>query len=77
MAKALAEGVRRLAGADLGLGVTGRVGKVKGQDHVSHIALAHAGGTDCSEQRWPSARRFIENTMTKVALSEVRKRLPK
>lgn len=77
MARALAEGIRQLAGADLGLGVTGRVGKVKGQDHVSHIALAHAGGTDCMEQRWPSARRFIENTMTKVALSEVRKRLPK
>ena len=77
MAKALAEGVRRVAGSDLGLGVTGQVGKLKGRDHVIYIALAHSGGTDCIEQRWPSARRFVENTMTKVALSEVRKKLPK
>jgi nicotinamide-nucleotide amidase len=77
VAKALAEGVRRLAGADLGLGVTGQVGKVRGRDHLIYIALAHSRTTDCTEQRWPSARRFIENTMTKTALSEVRKYLLK
>ena len=75
MAKGLAEGVRRLAGSDLGLGIAGRAAAGKGQDHVVHIALAHAGGTDCIEQRWPQAMRFIENRMTKTALAQVRKHL--
>jgi nicotinamide-nucleotide amidase len=75
IARALAEGVRRLAGADLGVGVIGHTGQGKERDHVAHIALADAAGTECSEQRWPSARRFIENTMTKGALAEVRKYL--
>jgi len=76
-AKALAEGVRRLSGADLGLGLTGQVGKEKGQDHLVYIALAHPGGTECMEQRWPMAMRFIENRMTKMALAQVRKYLLK
>jgi nicotinamide-nucleotide amidase len=75
LAKALAEGVRRLAGSDLGLGIAGKVGKLKGEDHVVHIALAHSGATDCIEQRWPSAMRFIENRMTKMALAQIRKYL--
>jgi nicotinamide-nucleotide amidase len=75
IARSLAAGVRRLTGADLGLGVVGQVGQGKVRDHLCHIALAHAGGIDCQEQRWPSARRYIENMMTKVALAEVRKYL--
>jgi nicotinamide mononucleotide (NMN) deamidase PncC len=71
-AKALAEGVRNLARADLGLGLTGQSGKEKGQDHLVYIALAHPGGTDCLEQRWPFAMRFIENRMTKMALAQIR-----
>jgi nicotinamide-nucleotide amidase len=74
-AKALAEGVRRLAGSDLGLGITGRVGKGKGRDHLIYIALADGETADCVEQRWPSAMGFIENRMTKTALAKVRKRL--
>jgi nicotinamide-nucleotide amidase len=72
-AKALAEGVRAFSGADLGLGVTGRAGGEKGQDHLAYIALAHSGGTEVIEQRWPFAMRFIENRMTKMALSQIRK----
>jgi len=72
-ARMLAEGVRKFSGADLGLGLTGRVGKEKGQDHLIYIALAHAGKTETLEQRWPFAMRFIENRMTKMALSQVRK----
>jgi nicotinamide-nucleotide amidase len=72
-ARVLAEGVRKFSGADLGLGLTGRVGKEKGQDHLIYIALAHAGKTENLEQRWPFAMRFIENRMTKMALSQVRK----
>ncbi len=74
-AKALAEGVRRVAGADVGLGVTGRAGKGKERDHLIYIALAHAGATECIEQRWPSAMGFIENRMTKMALAQVRRHL--
>jgi nicotinamide-nucleotide amidase len=75
LAKALAEGVRRLAGSDLGIGIAGKVGKGKERDHVVHIALAHSGETDCIEQRWPSAMRFIENRMTKMALAQIKKYL--
>lgn len=75
LARALAEGVRRIAGVDLGLGVTGRSGKGKERDHVIYIALAHAGATNCIEQRWPSAMGYIENRMTKMALAQVRKHL--
>jgi nicotinamide-nucleotide amidase len=71
-ARMLAEGVRKFSGADLGLGLTGRLGKEKGQDHLVYIALAHGGGTEILEQRWPFAMRFVENRMTKMALSEVR-----
>ncbi|OHE21461.1 MAG: hypothetical protein A2Z43_05285 [Syntrophobacterales bacterium RBG_19FT_COMBO_59_10] len=74
-AKALAEGVRRLAGSDLGLGITGQVGKGKGQDHLIYMALADRETTNCVEQRWPSAMGFIENRMTKMALAQVRNRL--
>ncbi len=74
-ARALAEGIRKFSGADLGLGLTGRVGKEKGQDHLIYIALAHARGTETLEQRWPLAMRFIENRMTKMALARVRKYL--
>jgi nicotinamide-nucleotide amidase len=74
-ARLLAEGVRKFSGADLGLGLTGRVGKEKGQDHLIYIALAHAGKTETMEQRWPLAMRFIENRMTKMALSQVRRYL--
>jgi nicotinamide-nucleotide amidase len=73
VAQALAEGVRHLAGVDLGLGLTGLTAKEKEQDHLAFIALAHARGTDLIEQRWPFAMRFIENRMTKIALAQVRK----
>jgi nicotinamide-nucleotide amidase len=74
-ARVLAEGARKLADADLGLALTGRVGKEKGQDHLVHIALANPRGTEVLEQRWPFAMRFIENRMTKMALAQVRKYL--
>lgn len=75
VARSLAQGVRALAGADLGLALTGRAARDKSQDHVVQIALAHAGGTDSLEQRWPHAMRFVENRTTKLALAQVRKHL--
>jgi nicotinamide-nucleotide amidase len=71
--KSLAEGVRNLSGADLGLGLTGQVARNKEEDHQVYIALAHAQGTELIEQRWPFAMRFIEERMTKMALAQVRK----
>jgi len=71
--KALAEGVRNLSGADLGLGLTGRVARNKEEDHQVYIALAYGQGTELIEQRWPFAMRFIEERMTKMALAQVRK----
>ena len=75
MAKALAEGARRLAVSDLGVGITGRASEEKGQDHLIHIALASAGKTECVEQQWPARMRYIENRMTKQALDQIKKHL--
>jgi nicotinamide-nucleotide amidase len=74
-ARALAQGVRAFAGADLGLALTGQAARDKTQDHVVQIALAHAAGVECLEQRWPHALRFVENRTTKMALAQVRKYL--
>ena len=72
-ARALAEGVRRLAGADVGLGISGQVAQDKSQDHVLYAAMASDSGTTSLEQKWPFALRFIENRMTKTALDQIRK----
>jgi nicotinamide-nucleotide amidase len=74
-AVALAEGVRGLAKTDLGLGITGLTGEGKIRDHLIYIALASSEPTECLEQRWPAAMGFIENRMTKMALSLIMKRL--
>jgi nicotinamide-nucleotide amidase len=70
--QALAEGVRRLAGADIGLGITGKAGREKEEDHQIYIALAHAEGTDSVEERWPFSMRYIENRATKMAMAKLR-----
>ena len=72
-ARALAQGVRQFAGADLGLALTGEAAREKTQDHVVQIALAHSAGVESLEQRWPHAMRFVENRTTKLALAQVRK----
>jgi len=74
-ARALAEGVRRISGADLGLGLTGETAREKKANHLVYIALSHGQGTELVEQHWPFAMRFIENRMTKMALAQVRKHL--
>jgi len=74
-ATSLAERVRTLSGADLGLGVTGKVAEHKEQDHVACIALASPTGTEVLEQKWPFALRYVENRVTKTALAEIRKYL--
>jgi len=76
-AVALAEGVRNLAKSDFGLGITGQTAQGGEHDHLIYIALAGREPTECQEQRWPTAMRFIENRMTKTALSLVMKQLRK
>jgi len=71
--KALAEGVRQLAGANLALGITGRAAKEKSEDHLIYMALARPQATEGFEQRWPHAMRYVENRMTKMALAQVRR----
>ncbi len=75
MAKFLATGIRQLAGTDLGLGIVGQIARHKEENHVAVIALAHAAATECLEQRWPFAMRYIENRMTKMALEQIRQYL--
>lgn len=75
MAEFLASGIRRLAKTDLGLSIVGQIAKKKEENHLAAIALAHAAGTECLEQRWPFAMRYIENRLTKMALDQVRKYL--
>ena len=72
-ARALAEGVRRLAGTDVGLGISGWVALDKSQDHALFVAMASDPGTTSLELKWPFALRFIENRMTKTALDQIRK----
>jgi nicotinamide-nucleotide amidase len=73
--RALAQGVRAFAGADLGLVLAGQAARDKTQDHVVQIALADAAGVESLEQRWPHALRFVENRTTKMAFAQVRKYL--
>lgn len=75
VSRALAHGVRELSGANLGLAITGQVGREASQDHLIHMALAHGRGIESLEQRWPHAMRFIESRMTKMALAQIRKYL--
>lgn len=75
MAKALAEGVRQLSGADLGLSIVGQTASQKEENHVATIALANPEETKCLEQTWPFAMRYIENRLTKMALEQVRRYL--
>lgn len=75
IAKFLATGIRSLAGTDLGLGIVGKIALRKEENHEAAIALAHATKTECVEQRWPFAMRYIENRMTKMALDQVRRYL--
>jgi nicotinamide-nucleotide amidase len=71
-ARSLAERVRSLSGADLGIGVTGKVAQQKEQDHRACIALASPDGTEVVEQQWPYALRYVENRVTKAALAQIR-----
>lgn len=75
MASLLAEGVRELAGTELGLGIVGQVAQHREENHSATVALAHAVRTECWQQSWPFAMRYVENRVTKMALEQVRRYL--
>lgn len=79
VAAALAEGIRRRAGATLGLSVTGVAGPTGGTDAkpvglVFH-ALASDAGTEVVERKFPGDRKRIRRFASQQALDMVRKKL--
>jgi PncC family amidohydrolase len=79
VALAMAEGVRRIAGADLGLGITGVAGPAGGTPEkpvgLVWIALAHAGGAEARRFKLFGDRERIRVFSATVALNWVRTHL--
>jgi nicotinamide-nucleotide amidase len=79
VAQAMAEGIRRRAGAAMGLGVTGIAGPAGGTPEkpvgLVFIALADERGTQVREFRFPGNRERVRNWAAQVALELVRRRL--
>jgi len=79
VAMALAEGVRRNAGASMGVGVTGVAGPGGGTPEkpvgLVFIALADERGTQVREFRFPGDRERIRHLSTQAALEMIRRRI--
>jgi nicotinamide-nucleotide amidase len=75
-AVAMAQGVRRLLGADFGLAVTGIAGPTGGTPEkpvgLVYIALSAPDGTCCREFRFPGQRHAVRQGSTNAALNLVR-----
>lgn len=76
VARAMAEGIAREAGAGLGLGVTGIAGPGGGSAEkpvgLVFLGVAHAGRTDVSEHRFAGSREVIRRRATLTALDRIR-----
>lgn len=76
VARAMAEGVRRKFGTDLGVSTTGFAGPSGGTDAdpvgTAYIGLAHAGGCDVVRWGWIGTRAEVMSRTAKVALNAVR-----
>ncbi len=79
VARALAEGVRRNTGADIGVGITGVAGPSGGTPEkpvgLVFIALADERGTEVREFRFPGDRARIRLWATQAALELIRRRV--
>jgi len=79
VAVALAEGIRRRAGASIGLGLTGIAGPSGGTPEkpvgLVFIALADERGTQVREFRFPGGRERVRLWATQMALEMVRRRI--
>jgi nicotinamide-nucleotide amidase len=71
-AQAMAEGVRRVCGADLGLSVTGIAGPTGGTAAkpvgLTYLGLAHSGGAFAEERRLSGDRLLIKERAAHMAL---------
>lgn len=76
-ARALAEGVRRLLGADFGVGITGIAGPGGGSAAkpvgLVYIGLASAAGTEVERHQFQGQRHDIRYRATQVALDRIRR----
>jgi nicotinamide-nucleotide amidase len=76
VARALAEGIRRTAGADWGIGITGVAGPTGGTPEkpvgTVHLALASAAGTHAIERHYRGDRERIRRTAAFEALNLLR-----
>ena len=81
VAKALAESIRRTAGASLGLAVTGLAGPEGGENGrpvgTVSIALADESGCEAREYRFSGDRDRIQGMASQTALEKLRRRLMK
>jgi nicotinamide-nucleotide amidase len=79
VARAMAEGVRRRFGTDLGVSTTGFAGPGGGTDEnpvgTAFVGLAHAGGCEVVRWGWLGTRYEIMSRTAKLALNAVRLRL--
>jgi nicotinamide-nucleotide amidase len=78
-ARAMAEGVRGINGADFGVATTGIAGPDGGTETkpvgLVYIAVADANGTVCIEQNWPGTRDQFKQRVSQMALNLLRKRI--
>jgi nicotinamide-nucleotide amidase len=79
VAQALAEGIRKRAGASLGLGITGVAGPAGGTPEkpvgLVFVALADERRTEIREFRFPGGRERIRHWATQAALEMIRRRV--
>lgn len=79
IAQALAEGIRRRAGASIGLGITGIAGPSGGTPEkpvgLVFIALADERGTQIREFRFPGNRERVRLWASQAALEMIRRRV--
>ncbi|HEY8486078.1 MAG TPA: competence/damage-inducible protein A [Limnochordales bacterium] len=75
-ARAMAEGVRRTAGADLGLAVTGIAGPTGATDRkpvgLVFVAVTDGGQARVEEHRFPGERRLVKARAAQAALNLLR-----
>lgn len=79
VARAMAEGIRRSTGADIGVGITGIAGPGGGTPEkpvgLVYISLADERGTEVREFRFPGDRARIRLWATQAALELIRRRV--
>lgn len=78
-AMAMAEGVRKLSGADFAVATTGIAGPGGGTPEkpvgLVYVAVADAQGSECIQQLWPSTREQFKQRVSQMALNLLRKRV--